>query len=102
MIAGHRTETPTEFREARGLAAGFAAASGEIVLTMDADLQDDPAEIPRFLTKLDEDSIWCQVGSSGARIPWVKPFPVASSTPLFAPSPVCPPRFQLRVQDLPC
>ena len=42
------------FGKARGLATGFAAASGEIVLTMDADLQDDPAEIPRFLTKLDE------------------------------------------------
>jgi glycosyltransferase involved in cell wall biosynthesis len=42
------------FGKARGLATGFAAASGELVLTMDADLQDDPAEIPRFLTKLDE------------------------------------------------
>ena len=42
------------FGKARGLATGFAAASGEMVLTMDADLQDDPAEIPRFLTKLDE------------------------------------------------
>jgi hypothetical protein len=42
------------FGKARGLATGFAVASGEIVLTMDADLQDDPAEIPRFLAKLDE------------------------------------------------
>ncbi len=42
------------FGKARGLATGFAAASGELVLTMDADLQDDPAEIPRFLAKLDE------------------------------------------------
>ena len=36
------------------LAAGFDAASGEIVVTMDADLQDDPAEIPRLIEKLDE------------------------------------------------
>jgi glycosyltransferase involved in cell wall biosynthesis len=42
------------FGKARGLATGFAAASGDLVLTMDADLQDDPAEIPRFLARLDE------------------------------------------------
>jgi glycosyltransferase involved in cell wall biosynthesis len=42
------------FGKARSLATGFAAASGDLVLTMDADLQDDPAEIPRFLAKLDE------------------------------------------------
>jgi glycosyltransferase involved in cell wall biosynthesis len=42
------------FGKARGLATGFAAASGDLLLTMDADLQDDPAEIPRFLAKLDE------------------------------------------------
>jgi glycosyltransferase involved in cell wall biosynthesis len=42
------------FGKARGLATGFAAASGDLILTMDADLQDDPAEIPRFLAKLEE------------------------------------------------
>jgi glycosyltransferase involved in cell wall biosynthesis len=42
------------FGKARALATGFAAASGDVVITMDADLQDDPAEIPRFLAKLDE------------------------------------------------
>src|SRR5215212_2380415 len=42
------------FGKARGLATGFAAASGDLILTMDADLQDDPTEIPRFLAKLDE------------------------------------------------
>ena len=42
------------FGKARGLATGFTAASGELIITMDADLQDDPAEIPRFLAKLDE------------------------------------------------
>lgn len=34
--------------------AGFAAASGDIVLTLDSDLQDDPAEIPGLLAALDE------------------------------------------------
>jgi glycosyltransferase involved in cell wall biosynthesis len=42
------------FGKARGLATGFSVASGGLVLTMDADLQDDPAEIPRFVAKLDE------------------------------------------------
>jgi dolichol-phosphate mannosyltransferase len=42
------------FGKAAALAAGFEAATGEIVITMDADLQDDPSEIPRFLEKLDE------------------------------------------------
>jgi len=34
------------------LQAGFALAQGEYILTLDADLQDDPAEIPRFLEAL--------------------------------------------------
>ncbi|MYF99138.1 glycosyltransferase family 2 protein [Candidatus Poribacteria bacterium] len=44
------------FRRNRGkaaaLIAGFAAAHGEIVVTMDADLQDDPTEIPKLLEVL--------------------------------------------------
>lgn len=35
------------------LAVGFKAAQGEFVITMDADLQDNPAEIPALLAKLD-------------------------------------------------
>ena len=42
------------FGKAAALMAGFDQAEGEIVFTMDADLQDDPIEIPRFLEKLDE------------------------------------------------
>lgn len=41
------------FGKAAALDAGFNVARGEIVFTMDADLQDDPAEIPRFLEALD-------------------------------------------------
>ncbi|MEO2090307.1 MAG: glycosyltransferase, partial [Gemmataceae bacterium] len=37
------------FGKAAALAAGFREATGEIVVTLDADLQDDPAEIPRFV-----------------------------------------------------
>lgn len=36
------------------LQVGFNLACGEIIFTMDADLQDNPAEIPHFLAKLDE------------------------------------------------
>jgi glycosyltransferase involved in cell wall biosynthesis len=42
------------FGKATALAAGFAQAAGEVVVTIDADLQDDPGEIPRLLAKLDE------------------------------------------------
>jgi dolichol-phosphate mannosyltransferase len=41
------------FGKSAGLSAGFRFAHGEIILTMDADLQDDPKEIPRFLAALD-------------------------------------------------
>lgn len=36
------------------LAVGFREAKGEIVITMDADLQDDPAELPRLIDKIKE------------------------------------------------
>jgi glycosyltransferase involved in cell wall biosynthesis len=42
------------FGKAAALAAGFAQAAGDRVVTIDADLQDDPAEIPRLLAKLEE------------------------------------------------
>jgi glycosyltransferase involved in cell wall biosynthesis len=47
-------ELQGNFGKSAALAAGFEAARGEIVFTLDADLQDDPKEIPRFLAKLDE------------------------------------------------
>jgi glycosyltransferase involved in cell wall biosynthesis len=42
------------FGKAAALTAGFQTALGTVVFTLDADLQDDPAEIPRFLEKLNE------------------------------------------------
>lgn len=42
------------FGKAAALQAGVAASSGAIIVTMDADLQDDPHEIPRFLATLTE------------------------------------------------
>ena len=42
------------FGKAVALSFGFQKASGEKVITMDADLQDEPTEIPKLLKKLDE------------------------------------------------
>jgi glycosyltransferase involved in cell wall biosynthesis len=42
------------FGKASALAAGFAQASGDVIVTIDGDLQDDPSEIPHLLAKLDE------------------------------------------------
>lgn len=42
------------FGKAAALDAGFCEVSGNVVVTIDGDLQDDPAEIPRLLAKLDE------------------------------------------------
>jgi glycosyltransferase involved in cell wall biosynthesis len=42
------------FGKAAALAAGFKFSSGEIIITMDGDLQDDPEEIPKFLEKIKE------------------------------------------------
>src|SRR5882724_6842264 len=42
------------FGKAAALSAGFDAASGDRMVTLDADLQDDLAEIPRLLAKLEE------------------------------------------------
>jgi len=42
------------FGKAAALSAGFTQARGKIIVTMDADLQDDPGEIPNFIQKLDE------------------------------------------------
>ena len=42
------------FGKAAALQAGFIQSRGEAVVTIDGDLQDDPAEIPRLLAKLEE------------------------------------------------
>jgi len=45
----HLINLRRNFGKSAALSAGFAAARGVIVITMDADLQDDPTELPRFL-----------------------------------------------------
>ena len=43
------------YRKAAALALGFKEARGRLVATLDADLQDDPAEIPNLLSALEEE-----------------------------------------------
>ncbi len=42
------------FGQTAAMAAGFDAASGKVVIPMDGDLQNDPADIPKLLAKIDE------------------------------------------------
>ena len=63
------------FGKAAALSAGFDAARGELVVTLDADLQDDPRELPRFLAEIDKGldcvSGWKQIRHD----PWHKVLP---------------------------
>jgi glycosyltransferase involved in cell wall biosynthesis len=63
------------FGKAAALRAGFEAARGDFMLTLDADLQDDPAEIPFFLSAIRHD---LDVVSGWKRVrhdPWHKVWP---------------------------
>ncbi len=42
------------FGQTAALSAGFAHARGKVIVAIDADLQNDPADIPEMITKLDE------------------------------------------------
>lgn len=42
------------FGQTAAFAAGFAQAKGDVVITMDADLQNDPMDIPLLMAKVDE------------------------------------------------
>ncbi len=42
------------FGQTAAMDAGVKSAKGEIIITMDGDLQNDPADIPRLLEKMDE------------------------------------------------
>ncbi|MBX9679669.1 MAG: glycosyltransferase family 2 protein [Gemmataceae bacterium] len=63
------------FGKAAALQAGFKSVRGNVVFTMDADLQDDPTEIPNFLMQLDQGfdvvSGWKKIRHD----PWHKTFP---------------------------
>ena len=51
--------------------AGFAAAQGAIVVTMDADLQNDPHDIPRLVEKIGKFDVVCGWRHK-RKDPWIK------------------------------
>lgn len=63
------------FGKAAALAAGFVQARGEIVFTLDADLQDDPAEIPQFLAAIQAGKDVVSGFKQVRHDPWHKVFP---------------------------
>ena len=63
------------FGKAAALTAGMRASHGRLIMMMDADLQDDPAEIPKFIEKL-EDGFDVVNGWKQRRLdPWHKVYP---------------------------
>ncbi|MBI3495294.1 glycosyltransferase family 2 protein [Candidatus Berkelbacteria bacterium] len=58
LVRRHKEVTVIEFQgnfgKSAALQAGFDAAHGEVIVTLDADLQDEPTELPKLLRKLDE------------------------------------------------
>ncbi|MEX2287641.1 MAG: glycosyltransferase family 2 protein [Planctomycetaceae bacterium] len=63
------------FGKAAALTAGMRAARGDRILMMDSDLQDDPAEIPRLLAKLDEGYDVVNGWKQRRLDPWHKVYP---------------------------
>ncbi|MEZ6057406.1 MAG: glycosyltransferase family 2 protein [Planctomycetaceae bacterium] len=63
------------FGKAAALTAGMRAIRGDLVMTMDADLQDDPAGIPRFLSKLNEGYDVVNGWKERRLDPWHKVYP---------------------------
>ncbi len=49
----HLVRLMRNFGQTAALAAGIDHASGDVIVTMDGDLQNDPADIPRLLATLD-------------------------------------------------
>jgi glycosyltransferase involved in cell wall biosynthesis len=60
------------FGKATALAAGFEQAAGDMIVTIDSDLQDDPSEIPRLLAKLDEGFDLVSGWKTRRRDPWTR------------------------------
>lgn len=50
------------FGKAMALLAGFERARGELVITLDADLQDDPVDLPKFINKIVDEGFDVVVG----------------------------------------
>jgi glycosyltransferase involved in cell wall biosynthesis len=76
IMEGFRNEFPEVVRiihlpdrrgQTFGLRTGLDAAKGEIAVTLDADLQNDPRDIPKMLAKMEEENLDCVCGWRKAR-----------------------------------
>ncbi|HJL74640.1 MAG TPA: glycosyltransferase family 2 protein [Candidatus Marinimicrobia bacterium] len=63
------------YGKAAALAEGFKMSTGAYVVTMDADLQDDPAEIPNLIEKLEEGYDLVSGWKKTRHDPWTKRWP---------------------------
>jgi len=63
------------FGKAAALAVGFREARGQVIVTLDADLQDDPAELPRLLQRLEDGCDLVSGWKRERRDPWSKTLP---------------------------
>ena len=64
------------FGKAAAIQAGIKSAKGDLLMMMDADLQDDPSEIPRFLQTIREEECDFVNGWKEKRLdPWHKVYP---------------------------
>jgi len=63
------------YGKSAALAEGFKYATGDYVITMDADLQDDPQEIPNLISKLEEGYDLVTGWKHNRKDPWTKRFP---------------------------
>jgi len=63
------------FGKSEALAVGFRESRGQVIVTMDADLQDDPQEIPRLLATLDAGYDLVSGWKTPRRDPWTKTLP---------------------------
>ncbi len=63
------------YGKAAALAIGFRAAAGDVIVTMDADLQDDPAEIGHLLAKMKEGFDLVSGWKRQRHDPWTKRWP---------------------------
>jgi dolichol-phosphate mannosyltransferase len=53
----------SNFGETAACDAGLRAARGKYVMTMDADLQNEPGDIPAFLAEIEKDQVDCVCGT---------------------------------------
>nr|MDK2850781.1 hypothetical protein [Candidatus Cloacimonadota bacterium] len=84
------------FGKAAALQKGFEVSRGEIVFTMDADLQDNPIEIPAFLKKIEEGYDLVSGWKRKRHDPWYKTVPSRFFNVVTAAA------FRLKLKDYNC